>query len=73
MSESIRYLHFIKVDRFGRTDTERKHDKCSSDKELPEGVVRPVRGFYITEVGWKKGTNRKSCPRGRQAAKPYLT
>lgn len=21
---------------------------------LPEGVVRPVRGFYVTEAAWKK-------------------
>lgn len=29
---------------------------------LPEGVVRPVRGFYITEAAWKKRDKSKAVP-----------
>lgn len=29
---------------------------------LPEGVVRPVRGFYITEAAWKNRDKSKIIP-----------
>lgn len=29
---------------------------------LPEGVLRPVRGFYITQKAWKKRDKSESIP-----------
>lgn len=29
---------------------------------LPEGILRPVRGFYITESAWKKRDKSKAVP-----------
>lgn len=30
--------------------------------DLPEGIIRPVRGFYITQVNWKQRDKKVQVP-----------